>query len=133
MLTHDREQAARYDSDPLIFRQIAVNVLLDLHDTAKRLVADAGAIHTPTLMIGAARIGSSASKRNENFSIACHLPIKQIHVFPEARHAIFHETNRREVVDLVREFVFDRFANRRWFLRSLMPTEVASPWRNTNV
>src|SRR5437867_6429731 len=38
MLTHDREQAARYKSDPLIFRQIAVNVLLDLHDTAKRLV-----------------------------------------------------------------------------------------------
>ena len=37
MLTHDREQAARYDSDPLIFRQIAVNVLLDLHDTSKRL------------------------------------------------------------------------------------------------
>ena len=27
MLTHDREQAARYDADPLIFRQIAVNVL----------------------------------------------------------------------------------------------------------
>src|SRR5207237_1107793 len=38
MLTHDREQAARYDSDSFIFRQIAVNVLLDLHDTAKRLV-----------------------------------------------------------------------------------------------
>ena len=32
MLTHDREQAARYKSDPLIFRQIAVNVLLDLHE-----------------------------------------------------------------------------------------------------
>src|SRR5437762_3063990 len=32
MLTHDREQAARYDSDPFIFRQIAVNVLLDLQD-----------------------------------------------------------------------------------------------------
>jgi alpha-beta hydrolase superfamily lysophospholipase len=44
MLTHDREQAARYDSDPLIFRQIAVNVLLDLHDTSKRVLADAGAI-----------------------------------------------------------------------------------------
>src|SRR5206468_7667656 len=52
MLTHDREQAAAYDSDSLIFRQIAVNVLLDLHDTSKRLVADAGAIRTPTLMIG---------------------------------------------------------------------------------
>jgi len=55
MLTHDREQAALYDCDPLIFRQIAVNVLLDLHDTAKRLVADAGAIQTPTLMIGAGK------------------------------------------------------------------------------
>ena len=45
MLTHDPIEAARYDSDPLIFRQIAINVLLDLHDTARRLLADAGAIH----------------------------------------------------------------------------------------
>src|SRR4030095_17176883 len=43
MLTHDRAQAAHYDSDPLIFRQIAVNLLLDLHDTAKPLVNDGGA------------------------------------------------------------------------------------------
>src|SRR5256714_4003104 len=41
MLTHDAEQAARYDADPLVFRQIAVNVLLDLHDTARRLLAGA--------------------------------------------------------------------------------------------
>src|SRR4051812_40557798 len=38
LLTRDRAEATRYDSDPLIFKQIAVNVLLDLHDTAKRLV-----------------------------------------------------------------------------------------------
>ncbi len=30
MLTHDREQAARYDADPLIFRGIPVNMLLGL-------------------------------------------------------------------------------------------------------
>src|SRR5207237_10808449 len=53
LLTRDQEQAAQYDADPLIFRQIAVNVLLDLNDTADRLIADAGAIKTPTLMIGA--------------------------------------------------------------------------------
>src|SRR5262249_49776345 len=66
MLTHDGEQAARYDGDPLIFRQIAVNVLLDLRDTAKRLVADAGAIRTPTLMIGAGKdwvVGLNAQRR----------------------------------------------------------------------
>jgi alpha-beta hydrolase superfamily lysophospholipase len=55
LLTRDQEQAAQYDADPLIFRQIAVNVLLELKDTADRLVSDAGAIQTPTLMIGAGR------------------------------------------------------------------------------
>src|SRR5205085_5548046 len=40
MLTHDRAEAERYDADPLVFRQIAVNVLLDLHDTSSRLLAD---------------------------------------------------------------------------------------------
>src|SRR5205809_4804975 len=34
MLTRDPEQAKLYDADPLIFRQIAINMLLDLHDTS---------------------------------------------------------------------------------------------------
>src|SRR6478752_9380075 len=38
MLTHDPVEAARYEADPLIFSQIAINVLLDLHDTAQRLL-----------------------------------------------------------------------------------------------
>ena len=44
MLTHDKEQAAAYQADGLIFRQIAINILLDLYDTSTRLIADAGAI-----------------------------------------------------------------------------------------
>src|SRR4051794_1070560 len=43
MLTHDAVQAEAYASDPLISRQIAVNILLDLHQTSSRLIADAGA------------------------------------------------------------------------------------------
>jgi SAM-dependent methyltransferase len=35
---------------------------------------------------------------------------KRFEIFPEAYHAIFHETNRREAVDLVRDFVRDCFA-----------------------
>lgn len=110
MLTHDREQAARYDGDPLIFRQIAVNVLLDLHDTAKRLVADAGAIRTPALMISAGKdwvVGLNAQQR---FFDQLSSAEKRFEIFPEAYHAIFHETNRRDVVDLVREFARDCFA-----------------------
>src|SRR5437667_6858229 len=55
MLTHDRAQAALYDADPLIFRQIAVKVLIALHDAGTRLLADAGAINVPTLMLSAGR------------------------------------------------------------------------------
>jgi alpha-beta hydrolase superfamily lysophospholipase/SAM-dependent methyltransferase len=111
MLTHDPEQASRYDSDPLIFRQIAVNVLLNLHDTAKRLVADAGAIQTPTLMISAGKDWVVSLKAQRKFFDRLSSVEKRFEIFPKARHAIFHETNRRQVVDLVRSFVFQRFAN----------------------
>jgi alpha-beta hydrolase superfamily lysophospholipase/SAM-dependent methyltransferase len=110
VLTHDREQAALYDSDPLIFRQIAVNLLLDLHDTAERLVADAGAIHIPTLMIGASNDWVVSLKAQQKFFDRLSSPLKSMRVFPGAYHSIFHEKNRAEVVDVVREFILDRFA-----------------------
>lgn len=110
MLTHDRQQAARYDSDPLIFRQIAVNVLLDLHDTAKRLVADAGTIQTPTLMIGAGKDWVVSLNAQRRFFDGLSSTDKRFETFPVAYHAIFHETNRRDVVQVVRDFVQDCFA-----------------------
>jgi SAM-dependent methyltransferase len=110
MLTHDREQAAQYDSDPLIFRQIAVNILLDLHDTAKRLVADAGAIHTPILMIAAGKDWVVSLKAQQDFFARLSSPQKRFETFPDAYHAIFHETNRRQVIEVVAEFVRDCFA-----------------------
>ncbi|HWY41272.1 MAG TPA: bifunctional alpha/beta hydrolase/class I SAM-dependent methyltransferase [Chthoniobacterales bacterium] len=110
MLTHDREQAAQYDSDPLIFRQIAVNVLLDLHDCAKRLLADAGAIQTPTLIIGAGKDWVVSLKAQRTFFDRLSSTEKRFEVFPGDYHAIFHETNRDNVVDLVREYVLERFA-----------------------
>ena len=107
MLTHDKAQAALYDSDPLILRQIAVNVLLDLHDTAKRLLADAGAIQTPTLVIGADKDWVVSLKAQQKFFHRLSSAEKRMRVIPNAYHAIFHEKDRRIVVDLVREFVED--------------------------
>jgi alpha-beta hydrolase superfamily lysophospholipase/SAM-dependent methyltransferase len=112
MLTHDREQAARYDADPLIFRQIAVNVLLDLHDTAKRLVADAGAIQTPTLMIGAGKDWVVSLEAQRKFFDGLSSSDKSFEVFPDSYHAIFQETNRAQVVDLVQRFVAEQFAKK---------------------
>ena len=112
MLTHDPEQAARYQSDPLIFRQIAVNLLLDLHDTAKRLVADAGAIQTPTLMIAAGKDWVVDLESQQRFFENLSSPEKQFHFSPDARHAIFHEINRSVIVYLVRAFVSEQFSKK---------------------
>ena len=110
LLTRDREQAAQYDADPLIFRQIAVNVLLDLNDTANRLVADAGAIQTPTLMIGAGRDWVVSLKAQIEFFQRLSSPLKEIEIYPAAYHAIFHDQDRDLVVQRMRKFVRERFA-----------------------
>jgi alpha-beta hydrolase superfamily lysophospholipase len=110
MLTHDPVETARYESDPLIFRQIAINVLLDLHDTARRLVADAGAIQLPTLMLAAGRDYVVGLEAQREFFHRLSSPLKRMHVFPAMYHAIFHETDRAQVIARVREFVCERFA-----------------------
>src|SRR5437660_9453406 len=110
LLTRDQEQAAQYDADPLIFRQIAVNVLLDLNDTADRLVADAGALQTPTLMIGAGRDWVVSLKAQREFFNRLSSSLKDMEIYPAAYHAIFHDQDRHLVVHRVRKFVRERFA-----------------------
>ncbi|MEY2481825.1 MAG: hypothetical protein QOK24_353 [Verrucomicrobiota bacterium] len=110
MLTHDPVQAAQYDADPLIFRQIAVNVLIDLHDAGTRLLADAGAINVPTLMLSAGRDWVVSLKAQREFFNGLSSPVKRMHVFPAAYHAIFHEKERAQVIERAREFIVERFA-----------------------
>ncbi|HEX4708705.1 MAG TPA: bifunctional alpha/beta hydrolase/class I SAM-dependent methyltransferase [Candidatus Udaeobacter sp.] len=110
LLTRDQEQAAQYDADQLIFRQIAVNVLLDLNDTANRLVADAGAIRTATLIIGAGRDWVVSLKAQLEFFNRLSSPLKEIEIYPAAYHAIFHDEDRDLVVQRVCKFVQERFA-----------------------
>jgi alpha-beta hydrolase superfamily lysophospholipase/SAM-dependent methyltransferase len=110
MLTHDAVQVAQYEADPLIFRQIAVNVLIDLHDAGTRLLADAGAINVPTLMLSAGRDWVVSLEAQREFFNGLSSPVKRMHVFPAAFHAIFHEKERAQVVERVREFIVERFA-----------------------
>jgi alpha-beta hydrolase superfamily lysophospholipase/SAM-dependent methyltransferase len=112
MLTHDPVQAALYDADPLIFRQIAVNVLVDLHDAGTRLLADAGAINVPTLMLSAGRDWVVSLEAQREFFNGLSSPVKRMHVFPAAYHAIFHEKDRAQVVERARDFIVERFAEK---------------------
>jgi len=109
MLTHDPEQAAAYHADEFIFRQIAVNILLDLHDTSTRLLADAGAITVPTLMLGAGADWVVELSAQQEFFQRLSSPVKRMEVFPGMYHAIFHERNRHAVVAKAREFILECF------------------------
>ncbi len=110
MLTHDPEEAAAYDADPLIFRKIAINMLLDLHDTGTRLLADAGAIHTPTLMLASGKDWVVHLSAQRDFFQRLGSPIKQMEVFPQAYHALLQERESPLVIQRIREFIEDCYA-----------------------
>jgi SAM-dependent methyltransferase len=110
MLTHDPAQAAAYQADPMIFRQIAVNILLDLFDTSTRLLADAGAIHTPTLMLGAGADWVVSLDAQRQFFARLSSPVKEMEVFPEMYHAVFHERGRERLVARASKFIGECFA-----------------------
>lgn len=109
VLTHDPEQAAAYREDTAIFRQIAVNVLLDLFDTSTRLLADAGAITVPTLMLGAGADWVVRLSAQQEFFDKLSSPVKRMEIFPGFYHAVFHERDRHLLVAKAREFIVERF------------------------
>lgn len=110
MLTHDREEAAKYKADPLIFPQISVKMLLDLYDASTRLIADAGAINVPTMLLIAGSDWVVKSSAQDRFFDGLSSRIKQLEFLPGFHHAIFHEKDRRLAVDKVRAFILERFS-----------------------
>ncbi|MEX0887691.1 MAG: bifunctional alpha/beta hydrolase/class I SAM-dependent methyltransferase [Phycisphaeraceae bacterium] len=113
MLTHDPEQARAYDDDPLIARSIAVNILLDLFDTSRRIVADAGAIRTPTLLLAGGSDWVVHVSTQARFFARLGSPTKRMQIFDGMYHDILHEKDRHLVLDEVRRFVGDAFGQPR--------------------
>ncbi|QDV53367.1 bifunctional alpha/beta hydrolase/class I SAM-dependent methyltransferase [Gimesia fumaroli] len=109
MLTHDAEQAREYASDPLISPQIATNILLGLHDTSTRLVEDAGAIQTPTLMLISGKDWVVKRKPQDQFFERLSSPIKEKEVYPDFYHSTFWEQKRELPITRTREFLVRQF------------------------
>lgn len=110
VLTHDAEQAKAYAADDTIFSQIAVNILLDLHDTSKRVVADAGAITVPTLVMAAGKDWVVQNEAQVDFYKGLSSKVKEFHVLPGFYHALFHEKERQLPIRLSRAFIEKAFA-----------------------
>lgn len=110
VLTHDPAEASAYDSDAAIFREISVKILLDLFDTSTRLLDDAGAITTPTLILAASNDWVVQLSAQQLFYKRLGSSIKQFELLKGFYHAIFHELDRRLAVEKTRAFLLDCFA-----------------------
>ena len=109
MLTHDEEQARLYAEDELISPQIATNILLDLHDTSTRVIADAGAIHTPTLLLISGNDWVVRRKPQEALLEGLSSPVKEKEDYPDFYHSTFWEKDRAKPIARTRDFLRRQF------------------------
>jgi alpha-beta hydrolase superfamily lysophospholipase/ubiquinone/menaquinone biosynthesis C-methylase UbiE len=109
MLTHDPKQSRKYDEDELITRNIAVNILLGLHDTSTRILADAGAITTPTLILSAGSDWVVKNNAQQQFFEALTSPVKEMHLYPKFFHAVLYEKDRAQPIARARQFIEKAF------------------------
>jgi len=105
MLTHDSEQAAAYENDPLISRNIATNILLDMYDTATRLLDDAGAIRVPALMLSAGADWVVKNSAQQRFFDRLGSVVKEQTTYDGFYHAILHEKDLGKPIAKIREFI----------------------------
>lgn len=104
MLTHDPEQQKAYDSDPLITRSIDAELLIDLAKAGKRLVEDAAAIDTPTLILSAEKDHVVFNKDQKEFHDKLDTDLKKYEVLPNFFHGILFDTGRETVYDKIKDF-----------------------------
>ena len=109
MLTHDREQADSYAHDPLVSPQIAVNILLDLHDASTRMIEDAGAIHTPTLMFVSGKDFVVRQDVQHRFFEGLSSPNKRLEVLEDFYHSTFWEKDRGQVIRQSADYLRQHF------------------------
>ncbi len=113
LLTHDPAKIASYDADPLITRCIAVNLLVDLFEAGRKLVADAAAITVPTLVLTSGADWVVDQDVQRQFFERLGSPVKEMHVYPGFFHDTFNEKDNHLPLGAARRFILDAFAQPR--------------------
>lgn len=111
-LTHDRERAASYGTDPLIKRPISVRVLLSLYQMAERVVDDAGAIRVPVQMLISGSDWVVRQKPQRQFFERLGTTDREWHVFDGFLHDTLGERDRQLPLAKARAFLQRQFAAR---------------------
>ncbi len=109
-LTHDPEQAKKYDEDKLITPEIAVNILVGLYDTAERVVNDAGAIHVPAMVFSAGSDWVVSNKPQKKFFEGLSSKKKEYIVLDNFYHGVLYEKDRKIPFDHIHRFMNECFS-----------------------
>jgi len=126
-LTRDLSAASEYDADTSISKDISARILLQLFDTAKRVITDAEVMDRPLLLFsaGADRVVKRAAidqlYANYGGEQKVHLTMKG------ARHAVFHDLCRDEVTGAIKRFAERCFAS---FLPPRLEADLSHPATN---
>ena len=110
LLTHDVARQQSYDADPLISKQIAANILVGLFDTAQRVLDDAAAITTPTLILTSGSDWVVEEAPQKRLFEALGSETKRHAVLPGFYHDTFGEQEAHVPIGMAREFILERFA-----------------------
>ncbi|HEY5720356.1 MAG TPA: bifunctional alpha/beta hydrolase/class I SAM-dependent methyltransferase, partial [Gammaproteobacteria bacterium] len=108
-LTHDPERILSYRRDPLIVRPISVRMLVALFDAGKRVVADAGAIQLPVLLLSSGADWVVYKGPQRRFFLGLGGQRNEFHELPGFFHDTLGEKNRAVALERVRAFVLRMF------------------------
>lgn len=105
VLTHDPERVASYQTDPLVSRAISVDILLGLLEAGARIVADAHAIRTPTLLLVSGKDWVVRREPQLSFFERLGSATKECVVLPDFFHDTLGERERSRALSPLRGFL----------------------------
>jgi alpha-beta hydrolase superfamily lysophospholipase/phosphatidylglycerophosphate synthase/SAM-dependent methyltransferase len=109
-LTHDRDRIAEFRSDPLITRSISVKVLIDLYDTAARVIKDSPAIQTPTQLLISGSDYVVDKKPQLEFFNRLGSAVREVHELKGFYHDTLGEKDRYVAINKAREFILKEYS-----------------------
>ena len=108
-LTHDQKQIQLYEQDPLITREISVNVLIGLYENSKRVIQDAQAIQVPTLLLSAGSDWVVHQKAQKKFIAQLGSSVKEFLSYSKFYHGLLYEKDRHLPLSKIRDFITSQF------------------------
>jgi len=127
LISHDHARIASFNQDPLVGRTLSIRLLLEMHETAKRVVADAEVIYTPTQLLISGSDWLAQRAPQEDFFTRLGSLHKEKHLLPGFFHDIFGESARKHILQRVRRFLAHQFERRIDRRHSLLTADICGP------